>query len=374
MSSSQIDLAATPKVGPSSSGGSLGTRPSVRPSPLLQLTLVRFREFYREPEAVFWTFLFPILMATGLGIAFRTRPPEISKIAVLESTPRAESVRAQLARDSSLSVVLLSESEASKSLQVGTVALLVVPTDSSTVEYRYDVARTEARTARSAVDNVLQRAAGRRDPVGIRESLISERGSRYIDFVVPGLLGMSFMGNGIWGIGFAIVDARRKKLLKRFVATPMSRAHYLLSFLLMRLVLLVVEATVLTLFGVLVFGVPLRGSLLLFAGTCLLGALTFGSMGLLIAARARTVEGASGLMNVVMLPMWIGSGVFFSAGNFPAPIQPFIQALPLTAVNDALRDVMLRGEGWRVVSSEWMIIGAWLVVCFVMALRLFRWK
>jgi ABC-type multidrug transport system permease subunit len=362
-------------VAPHSTGGStLGATDTTRLSPIVQLTLIRFREFYREPEAVFWTFLFPILMATGLGIAFRTRPAEMAKVGVLETSPRAESVRATLAKEPSLTVELLSDSAAAKALQVGAVALIVVPTDSAAVEYRFDAARSEARAARPIVDGALQRAAGRSDPVRVNDSLVSERGSRYIDFVVPGLLGMSFMGNGIWGIGFAIVDARRKKLLKRFVATPMSRIHYLLSFLLMRLVLLVVEATVLTLFGVLAFGVPMRGSLLLFAGTCLLGAMTFGSMGLLIAARTRTVEGASGLMNVVMLPMWIGSGVFFSAGNFPAAVQPFIQALPLTAVNDALRDVMLRGEGWRVVSSEWMIAGAWLVICFVLALRLFRWK
>ncbi|MBV6522100.1 MAG: hypothetical protein MNPFHGCM_02246 [Gemmatimonadaceae bacterium] len=345
-----------------------------RLSPLLQLTLVRFREFYREPEAVFWSFLFPILMATGLGIAFRTRPAEVSKVAVVAEAAGAEQVRAVLAADSSLDVALLSPDEARKALQVGTVALVVVAAGPSAVEYRYDVARSEARTARSAVDNALQRASGRLDPVSVSESLVSDRGSRYIDFVVPGLLGMSFMGNGIWGIGFSIVDARRKKLLKRFVATPMSRTHYLLSFLLMRLVLLVVEATVLTAFGVLAFGVPMRGSLVLYAGTCLLGALTFGAIGLLIASRARTVEGASGLMNVVMLPMWIGSGVFFSASNFPNAVQPVIQALPLTAINDALRDVMLRGEGWRVVASEWLIAAVWLVVCFALALRFFRWK
>ena len=371
---SSVNAPGVPATGHSPVGRTLGTSDADRSSPILQLTLIRFREFYREPEAVFWTFLFPILMATGLGIAFRSRPAEVAKVGVLESSPRAQSVRATLAREASLRVELLSDSAAAKALQVGTVALVVAPTDSSGVEYRFDAARSEARAARPIVDDALQRAAGRRDPVRVNESLVSERGSRYIDFVVPGLLGMSFMGNGIWGIGFAIVDARRKKLLKRFVATPMSRTHYLLSFLLMRLVLLVVEATVLTLFGVLAFGVPMRGSLLLFAGTCLLGALAFGSMGLLIAARTRTVEGASGLMNVVMLPMWIGSGVFFSAGNFPAAVQPFIQALPLTAVNDALRDVMLRGEGWRVVSSEWLIIVTWLVVSFVLALRLFRWK
>ena len=353
---------------------SLGGQDYRRPSPLLQLSLLRLREFLREPEAVFWTFLFPLLLATGLGIAFRSRPADISKIGVLATRPGADSLRDMLARDSSLKVQLLSDSAADRALQVGSVALVIVPGVSGGVEYRYDDARPEARTARLQLDAVLQRAAGRQDPVPVQVSQVSERGSRYIDFVVPGLLAMNLMGSGIWGIGFGIVDARRKKLLKRFVATPMSRTQYLMSFLLMRLVLLVIEATVITLFGVLAFGVPMRGSVLLYGATCLLGTLTFGSIGLLIAARARTVEGASGLMNLVMLPMWVGSGIFFSAENFPAAVQPVIQALPLTAVVDGLRAVMLRGEGWGVLSSEWAIAGAWCVVSFILALRLFRWK
>lgn len=363
--------APSPSTAPAESLGGHGYR---RPSPLIQLALLRFREFMREPEAVFWTFLFPLLLATGLGIAFRSRPADVSKVGVLASAPGADSLAQALARDSTLTVQLLSDSAASRALQVGSVALMVIPQDGRAIEYRFDAARPEARSARLLVDRAVQRIAGRQDPVSVHESLVSERGSRYIDFVVPGLLAMNLMGSGIWGIGFGIVDARRKKLLKRFVATPMSRTQYLLSFLIMRLALLVIEATVITLFGVLVFGVPMRGSVLLYGATCLLGTLTFGSIGLLIAARARTVEGASGLMNLVMLPMWVGSGVFFSAENFPAVVQPVIQALPLTAVVDGLRDVMLRGEGLRVVSLEWAIAGTWCVLSFILALRLFRWK
>jgi ABC-2 type transport system permease protein len=340
---------------------------------IVELTLSRFREFYREPEAVFWVFIFPILLAGGLGIAFRNRPAEASHIAVARSAANSPIVDS-LKKTSGLIVDVLDDTAAATALRTGNVALVVVPRGDGAVEYRFDEARPESRTARMVVDRAVQRAGGQRDPVPITETKVSERGSRYIDFVVPGLLGMNLMGSGIWGIGFAIVDARKKKLLKRLIATPMSRAEYLASFLFFRLSLLVIEVATLIGFGTLVFGVPLRGSLTQLVIICVLSSLAFGGIGLLIAARPRTIEGASGLMNLVMLPMWVFSGVFFSSGNFPKAAQPFIQALPLTAVNDALRANMLQGASWATVGSELLIITAWLVVCFTLALRLFRWR
>ncbi|HEV8363699.1 MAG TPA: ABC transporter permease, partial [Gemmatimonadaceae bacterium] len=188
--------------------------------PVIELTLARFREFLREPEAVFWTFIFPILLATGLGIAFRSRPADHAKIAVLQS-PRAPAIQALLRQDSTLTIQVLDDSTAARALRIGEIALLVIPAAAETIEYRFDPARTEARTARLLVDRALQRAAGSVGAIPVRDRHISERGSRYIDFVIPGLLGMNIMGSSVWGIGFAIVDARRKRLLKRFVATPM---------------------------------------------------------------------------------------------------------------------------------------------------------
>jgi ABC-2 type transport system permease protein len=203
---------------------------------------------------------------------------------------------------------------------------------------------------------------------------VHERGSRYIDFLVPGLLGMNLMGSGIWGVGFAIVDARKKRLLKRLIATPMSRPQFLASFVLSRLTLLIIEVGLLLGFGALVFGVPLRGSLSVLVTICLVSSLAFTSLGLLVASRVKTMEGASGLMNLVMLPMWIFSGVFFSASRFPDSLQPFIQALPLTAVVDALRANILRGAGWETIAPEIAVIMAWLGVSFLLALKLFRWR
>ena len=341
--------------------------------PILQLTAARFREFYREPEAVFWVFIFPILLAAGLGIAFRNRPAEASRIAVVSSAANSP-VADSLKKAPGVVVETLDDTAAARALRTGDVALVVAPKADGAVEYRFDEARPESRTARLVVDRVVQRAGGQQDPVPVSETKVSERGSRYIDFVVPGLLGMNLMGSGIWGIGFAIVDARKKKLLKRLIATPMSKAEYLASFLFFRLSLLVIEVATLLGFGALVFGVPMRGSFVQLVTICVLSSLAFGGLGLLVASRARTIEGASGLMNLVMLPMWVFSGVFFSSGNFPDSTQPFIQALPLTAVNDALRANMLQGATWNMVGPELLIISGWLVVCFTLALRLFRWR
>ena len=345
-----------------------------RYSAIIELTRVRFLEFFREPEAVFWTFIFPILLATGLGIAFRSRPADVVKVGVVASAAEAERMRQALSADSAVSVTMLDDTAAANALRMGNVALVIVPTSPTSVEYRYDNEREEARTARLVVDRALQRAAGGRDPIATSEVTVSERGSRYIDFVLPGLLAMNLMGSSVWGIGFAIVDARRKKLLKRLVSTPMRRGQYLMSFLGMRLVLMIIEVTAIVSFGVFVFKVPMRGPLVVFVASALAGALAFGALGLLIASRARTVEAASGMMNLVMLPMWVASGIFFAATNFPDAVQPFIQALPLTAVVDALRANMLQGGGWTAVRGELAILLGWLVVSFTIALRIFRWR
>jgi ABC-2 type transport system permease protein len=337
--------------------------------PLAQLTLVRFLEFIREPEALFWVFIFPILLAAGLGIAFRNRPADVLKIAAV--TPQlAQSLR----KDKLLDVSELSGAAAEDALRTGKVALAAFPGPNGGVVYKYDDTNPEGRTARMLADRAVQRAAGRVDPVSATDQLLREPGSRYIDFLIPGLLGMNLMGSAIWGMGFAIVDARRKKLMKRLVATPMPRHYFLLSFVLSRLLMLVVEVGLVLGFGTIVFGVPLRGSAIDLVLLCVLASMSFSALGLLIASRARTIEAASGLMNVVMMPMWIVSGVFFSAQRFPDFLQPVIKALPLTAAIDALRMNMLQGAGLAPVASQMLVLGVWLVVCFALALKLFRWR
>jgi ABC-2 type transport system permease protein len=337
-------------------------------SSLYQLTMVRFRLFLREPEAIFWIFIFPILLAMGLGIAFRNRPADVLQVGAT-TTQLTQS----LATDKGLTASVMDESTGTHELATGSILLLAIQTPNG-VTYQYDDTNPDARTARLLVDRAIQTAAGRHEEVHAENRLVHEAGARYIDFVVPGLLGMNLMGSAIWGLGFAIVEARQKKLLKRLVASPMPRWQYLASFLLSRLAMLVVEVVAFLGFARLVFGVPFRGSLWQLAFLCVLTSLAFSAVGLLVSSRAKTMEAASGLMNLVMLPMWILSGVFFSATRFPAVIQPVVRALPLTAAIDALRGNMLQGMNLGQLVAPMGILLAWLVVPFVVSLRIFRWK
>lgn len=339
--------------------------------PLVELTLARLREFLREPEALFWIFVFPILMACALGVAFRARGDEPVVVGVIGSAGAAQ-VTAILQRTPGVTVRTLGADEIARALQRAEVQIIVEP--GTPPVYHLDPTRAQSRLARRTVDDLLQRAAGRVDAFAAREAPIEAIGSRYIDWLLPGLLGMNIMSTGLWGLGFSIVHARTRKLLKRLIASPMRRRDYLLAQLFGRLVFLGIEVGALLLFGHLAFGVPLRGSIALVLGTCLVGAVAFGGLGLLVASRARTIEAVSGLLNLVMLPMWVLSGVFFSASNFPAAMQPFIQALPLTALNDALRAVMLEGAGWSEVAYELGLLVAWGLVSFGVALRIFRWR
>jgi ABC-type multidrug transport system permease subunit len=184
---------------------------------------------------------------------------------------------------------------------------------------------------------------------------------------------MSLMGGGLWGVGFVTVDMRIRKLLKRFLATPMRKSDFLAGVMISQLLFMVPEVLVLLTFAWLVFGVAIYGSLLAVVFLILLGATTFAGLGLLVASRAKTVEAVSGLMNLVMLPMWLLSGIFFSSERFPAAAQPFIKLLPLTALNNALRAVMQEGA---TLLSQWQEIGllaAWAIVTFSLAIKLFRW-
>ncbi len=340
---------------------------------LWQLTLARLREFYREPGAVFWVFGFPVLLAVGLGIAFRNQPPERPRVAIVNG-PEAAFAADVLRAGDVAEVVLVSDDEAARQLRTGEVALTLAVPERAELRFRLDPTREEARHARDRVEAALQRALGRVDPARVVEAQVTEPGARYIDFLLPGLIGLNLMGSSMWGIGYAVVDARRRRLLKRLAATPMRRSSFMLAFVLSRLVFLVVEVAALLLFGALVFDVTVHGSLVAVAGISVLGAAAFTGIALAVAARVQSIEAVSGWMNLIMLPMWLLSGTFFSYARFPEVVQPFIRALPLTAINDALRAVMSRGAPVHSVALELGVLAAFALLGMAWALRTFRWQ
>ena len=339
---------------------------------LRQLTWTRLLLFVREPEAMFWVFLFPIVLAVVLSFAFSHQGVSPVRVGWVEGELAARWVAALDSAEAVETVRFEAREPAERKLRSGALAALAEGTDRVTLAY--DPNRPEGETARLRVDGAVQRAAGRLDPVAVLTEPMTEHGSRYIDFLIPGLLGMNLMGTGIWGTGFAIVDMRQKKLLKRLLVTPMRRSSFLLAQMSSRFIFLVLEVAAIVLFAIWVLGVPFRGSVLLFSLICALGAFCFAGVGLLVGSRAQTLEGVSGLMNFVMLPMWLFSGVFFSYENFPEVFHPFIRLLPLTALNDGLRNLMLEGAGITTMMPELAVLLVWSVVPFFVALRIFRWK
>jgi ABC-type multidrug transport system permease subunit len=344
-------------------------------SALYELTLTRFRLFFREPSAVFWTFGFPVLLSIALGIAFRNRPPEAVHVAI-DAVPGADEVLAALTArgGSEVSAQIQAPADARRHLRGGKVVLVVVPGTPRT--YRYDEMRPEGRLARRIVDDALQRAEGRVDPTSVADERVTEPGARYIDFLVPGLVGVNLMSSSMWGIGYVIVEMRTKRLVKRMLATPMRRGDFLISFVLMRALFVLFEVPVLYGFGALAFGVKVAGSVALIMALSIVGAFAFAGLGLLIASRAENTQTVGGLMNLVMMPMFVCSGVFFSTSNFPDSVQPVLLALPLTSLNDALRAVTNEGAGLgdRGVLLAFSVLSAWGVVSFLAALKIFRWR
>jgi ABC-type multidrug transport system permease subunit len=363
--------------------------------PLFQLFLARLRGFYREPIALFWVYGFPLIMAVALGAAFMTRKREPVQVDVAGA---ADSAAAKELRDhleqAGLVAEVVAPEECRKRLRTGKSALFVEPADGG-FRYVYDPTRAEALAARTEAHAAIlswQAGVARRDdperglaeytdPQGgtrrrwqtIDEKVI-EPGNRYIDWFIPGLMGMNLMGGGLFGIGFSLVDLRVRKLLKRLLATPMRRSHLMWSIFAGRVIFLVPEMGALLLLAWLGFGVPLRGNPFLLVVVILVGAFAFSGIGLLLASRTERMETISGLVNLVALPSWLLSGVFFSSKKFPDAVQPLIQALPLTQLNDALREVMLDGMSVGQVAGRLGILLAWGGVGFLLAARWFRWQ
>ena len=353
--------------------------------PLWELTLARLLEFVRDPSALFWVFGFPVLLAIVLGIAFRGQGPERPRIAVVGV--RAGDVSARLEADGRVEIVDVAKgaglagaaAAANDSLRLGRIDLLVEADASPKagpprISYRFDPTRPGAHGARVLVDDSIQRSFGRADVMKATESHVSEPGGRYIDFLLPGLIGLNVMGSCMWGMGYSIVDARRRKLLKRFAVTPMRRTHFQLSFMLSRLVFLAAEIAVIVAFGWLAFGVRVHGSIAALGAVALLSTFAFSGLALLIASRTESTEVASGWMNFVQMPMWLFSGAFFDYSRFPDAVQPLIKVLPLTAFNDAARAIVNEGASIVAVAPQVLILCVWAAVSFALAVKVFKWQ
>jgi ABC-type multidrug transport system permease subunit len=341
-----------------------------RAHPLWRLTQLRLREIAREPGTLFWIFGFPVLLTVALGLAFRGAAAPAPAVAVVAAAPEAW---AQALAGAGFQVQRLPRGQAEARLRAGQVSLLIAPAGGG-VDYRFDPTRPESRLARLAADQALQRAWGRRDPVAARDDPVTQPGARYVDFLVPGLIGMNVMSGSMWAVAFGLANLRVRRLLKRLLATPMRRRHLLASMVLARVVVLPFEIGALLIFAWLAFDVHVRGSLVAVGAVAVAGSLCFGGLALLIASRAQNVETVTGLMNSVMLPMFVLSGVFFSPARFPHWMQPLLSGLPLSALNQALRAVIVDGAALSALGAPAAVLLAWGAGGYALGLRFFRWS
>lgn len=351
------------------------------PHPLLELTKSRLRELLREPGALFWVFCFPLLLALGLGLAFRSRPPALPQVAVVVETaaptepgsPSAEELAQALLSSPQVEAQRLPLAEAEQALARAQLDLLVTLSPQG-AQYRFDPLRETSPLARQQVDAVLQTASGRVDPLPTTEQLVTERGSRYIDFLLPGLIAMNLMGTSMWGIGYNLVVARKRRLLRRYAVTPMRRSHFFLSYFFSRAIFLVLELGLLLAFGAWIFDSFPQGNLLTLGLVSFLGAWSFAGISLIIGARLDNTETANGWMNFVQMPMWVLSGALFSYERFPEYLHPWIEILPLTTLVNALRALWNEGAGLIQLALPLGILTLWGLVGLLITSKVFRWQ
>jgi ABC-type multidrug transport system permease subunit len=333
------------------------------------LFIARSKELSREPAVLFWDFVFPLLLALALGLV-RVQSGDVVHVAVVRGT--GASVVDALAATPGVRVLELDAAAAGEWQRRGRAAL-VVSFEDGRLTYRYQADRQEGLLARALVHAAIQNSAAPSYAIPVHDRPVTAKGFRYIDFLVPGILALSLMNGGLFGVGFALVNLRIRNVLKTLAATPMAKRDFLAALLGSRLMLVLLQVISLLVGARLIFGMPVLGSPAVIALVAVAGSTTFAALGMTIAARAKTLHTVNGAINLVMLPMFIFSGVFFSTDRFPAVLQPLVKVLPLTALTDALRSTVTQRATIADISTPLAILGVWAAIFFCISLRLFRW-
>ena len=370
---------------------------------LRQLTMAQVRELIREPGVLFWGILFPILMSLGLGIAFTKKADIIRKVAVI--LPDRETVASDSSsnlihfleincetfnpddkegyswkltlKDNKLgnSIFLFYEMDwknAMMMLKRGTVNV-VLAENKGQVEYHFDPMNSDAQLSYLKLNGIIgggQIVASEGNP---NIQPLTVKGTRYIDFLVPGLITMGVMMSCMWGISYGIIEKRSKKLLRRLVATPMRKSHFLVALITVRIIMNFIESAVLFLFALLVFKIVIQGSIAALLIMFLAGNIAFAGIAVFVSSHTSNTEVGNGLINFVVFPMMVLSGIFFSYHNFPDWSIPVIQKLPLTMMTDGIRSIFNEGAGFHEVTLPVLILVATGVVFFTAGLKIFKW-
>ncbi|MDH4200500.1 MAG: ABC transporter permease [Spirochaetia bacterium] len=349
-----------------------------------QLIVVQMKEYWREPEVLFWTLGFPIMVASVLSLLYSFKPAVNYKAAIIEYHARTDSAIAKrnipftdtreivIPGKSSRKISLerMTMQNAEKAYQSGKIEIIIEIKDGSTVQYYFDPANERTENLYLWIDHTVHE---NNDGIVSKIAPLSQRGSRYIDYLIPGLIALGIMNATLWGIGWTLIEFRIKKFLRRMIVTPMKKLDFMLSISLTRLLLSIIEAGILIIFAHYVFGVSMQGNPLVFAFVFLSGHVAFSGMSILMASRANNTRVANGLINIITMPMFLLSGVFFNYHSFPDWMITLIQYLPLTVLADSLRNVFLFGGGMANVIFPVSYLLTFGAVFYLLGLKMYRW-
>ncbi len=343
--------------------------------PILLLILSNFREFLRQPGAVFWAVFFPVLMAGGLGLAFTQKGELTQRIGFVgNSETTEEKWTKKIGNDktgfTNYEFLNVDFEEALVLLKRGTIDVIIIK-NGDEYEYHFDPLNPEAQLAYMQLGSVLkgQEAVTSGDDI----VPLTQIGNRYIDFLVPGLMAMGVMMSCMWGISYGLIEKRSKMLLRRMVATPMKKSHFMVAVLASRTVMCAVEASLLVGFSWRFFDVRLEGSFSALLVLFLSGTLAFAGIAILTASRTSNTYVGNGILNAVVMPMMILSGIFFSYQSFPAWAVSIIKLFPLTIFADSARAIFIEGAGWAQMMLPIGVLGGLGLICMVIGVRVFKW-
>jgi ABC-2 type transport system permease protein len=339
---------------------------------LLKLIGVQFKTFFREPAILFWAVLFPILMAWVLGVAFSKKGESLRTVYVIgkqDERVRGEKIFAgETGNQFRIKFIPSSDQEAVRAIKRGLITVYVEAKNDSLI-YHFDPLNPDAQLTHLILEREISGVAHSKTAV---QSLKSQ-GTRYIDFLIPGLIALGIMNSCLWGIGWTLIEARMKKLLRRMVATPMKKSVFLMSHISTRVVLGGLETLLLFLFAYFYFGSVVTGNVFAFVAVFLSGIFAFAGIGILVASRTDKSEIGNGLINAVTITMSILSGIFFNYHNFPDWAVSFIQVLPATILADAIRAIFIEAAGFAEVIVPITILFFTGFVTFVVGLKIFKW-
>jgi ABC-2 type transport system permease protein len=366
---------------------------SIGNNQLFQLILAQFKETIREPAVLFWGIIFPILMSLGLGVAFTNKSDVIHNLAIVGPVPPMldsllfehgqsakkgiETIQKITMPNSKIgnSIFIFHKmawNEAMVQLKRGQVNV-IIQMENGDIKYNFDPSNPEAQLSYFKLSNLINNHDLLNPESQRNIEPLTVKGTRYIDFLVPGLIALGVISSSMWGISYNIIERRSKKLLRRMVATPMKKSNFLISMMAVRLMMNLLEASLLIFFTWLTFGITIQGNIPALFTVFIAGNIAFAGIAVFVSSNTSKTEVGNGLINVVTMPMMVLSGIFFSYHNFPEWSISFIQKLPLTMMADGMRSIFNEGAGWTEIALPTSIMFLTGVVFFTAGLKIFKW-